>query len=145
MSYWKLVEPIWDSVSIYEGGDTFLRQYGAAPEASRVLYAAHWTQSEVLNGGFGQYFSNSTGVLAPEAVDAFTALGMPRTAAAVAQAMSFFGAPYPRDRERREAALDAADEDVDPFEDADGVFFDSIEEENGGFEMAADAYAAANS
>lgn len=144
MSYWTLVEPIWDVVSIYDGADTFLQQYGAAPDASQVLFAAHWTQSEVLNGGFGQYFSNSTGVLAPEAVEAFRALGMPRTAAVIERAMSFFGSPYPRDRELREAALDAADEDIDPFEDADDSFFDAVEEENGGFEAAADAYAAAH-
>ena len=145
MSYWKLVEPIWDTVSIYDGGEVFVQQYGAAPEASRVLFAAHWTQSEVLNGGFGQYFSNSTGVLAPEAVNAFRVLGMPQTAAAVERAMSFFGAPYPREREQREEALEAIDDDSDPFEEADNVFFETVEQEAGGFWEAADAYAAANS
>ena len=142
------MEPIWDAVSIYDGGDAFLRQYAAAPEASRTLFAAHWTQSEVRNGGFGQYFSNSTGVLAPEAVVAFRKLGMPRTAAAVEKAMSFFGSPYPRDREARDEALEAGfarfGEDFDPFVEADDAFFESIEEEAGGFERAADAYAEAN-
>ena len=148
MGYWKLVEPIWETVSIYDGGDTFLEQYSAAPLPSQVLFAAHWTQSEVLNGGFGQFFSNSTGVLAPEAVAAFKALGMPKTAAAVEQAMSFFGQPYPRDREPREEALEAGfdqhGDDFDPFQEADNVFFETIEEENGGFASAADTYAAAN-
>jgi Domain of unknown function (DUF4375) len=148
MSYWELVEPIWNTVSIYDGGDTFLQQYGAAPEASRTLLAAHWTQSEVRNGGFGQYFSNSTGVLAPEAVLAFRQLGMPQTAAAVERAMSFFAVPYPRERGQREEALeagfDAAGDDFDPFWEAEETFFESIEQENGGFEAAADAYAAAN-
>ena len=145
MSYWKLVEPIWDTVSIYDGGEAFVQQYHAAPEASRVLFAAHWTQSEVLNGGFGQYFSNSTGVLAPEAVHAFRVLGMPQTAAAVERAMSFFGDPYPREREQREEALEAVDEDFDPFEEADNAFFETVEEEAGGFWEVADAYAEANS
>lgn len=104
MGYWKLVEPIWDTVSIYDGGEAFLEQFAVAPQPSQVLFAAHWTQSEVLNGGFGQYFSNSTGVLAPEAVWAFRVLGMPRTAAAVEQAMAFFGSPYPRERGPREDA-----------------------------------------
>ena len=148
MGYWKLVEPIWDTVSIYDGGETFLEQFAAAPRASQVLFAAHWTQSEVLNGGFGQYFSNSTGVLAPEAVWAFRELGMPNTAAAVEKAMAFFGNPYPRDRGPREdaleAGLDASGDDFDPFQEADESFFETIEEENGGFETAVDAYAAAN-
>jgi hypothetical protein len=147
VGYWKLVEPIWDTVSIYDGPETFLRQYNASPEASRVLFAAHWTQSEVLNGGFDQYFFNSTGVLAPEAASAFRQIGMPQTAAAVERAMSFFGIEYPRDRDERQEAIDTAhgasgDEDFDPFQEADDLFFDLIGEENGGFEAAADAYAA---
>jgi hypothetical protein len=148
MGYWDLVEPIWDSVSIYKGADNFLRQFGAAPVASRTLFAAHWTQSEVLNGGFGQYFSNSTGILAPEAVDAFRQLGMPQTAEALERAMAFFGSPYPRERSEREEAIEAAFEsfgdDFDPFREADDAFFDFIEQEAGGFEAAANAYAAAN-
>ncbi|WP_369973953.1 DUF4375 domain-containing protein [Polaromonas sp. SP1] len=33
---------------------------------SRHLFAVHWCQSEICNGGFMQFFANSTGVLAPE-------------------------------------------------------------------------------
>ena len=149
MGYWDLVEPIWEAVSIYDGGETFLQQYNASPEASRILLAAHWTQSEVRNGGFGQYFSNSTGVLAPEAVVAFKTLAMPRTAAALQQAMAFFDSTYPRERGEREEALEAAfeasgDDDYDPFSGIDDSIFDLLDTENGGFEAAADRYAAAN-
>jgi hypothetical protein len=149
MGYWNLVEPIWETVSIYDGPDIFLQQYNASPEASRTLFAAHWTQSEVLNGGLGQFFSNSTGVLAPEAVVAFRALGMPRAAAVLERAMAFFDFPYPRDRAQREDALEAAfdasdDDDFDPFQDVDGPFSELLETENGGFDAAADKYAATN-
>ncbi|MBX3692430.1 DUF4375 domain-containing protein [Dokdonella sp.] len=136
-------------MSIYDGPDTFLQQYNASPEASRVLFAAHWTQSEVLNGGFEQYFSNSTGVLAPEAVVAFRALGMPQTAALLERAMAFFDSPYPRDRRERQDALEAAfdasgDDEFDPFQSVDEPFSELLETENGGFETAADKYAALN-
>ena len=149
MGYWDLVDPIWDTVSIYDGGDAFLKQYNASPEASRILFAAHWTQSEVRNGGFDQYFSNSTGVLAPEAAAAFRSLGMPKSAAAVEQAMAFFDSPYPRDRSEREEALEAAfdsstSDDFDPFGELNESFFELLDTENGGFEEAADKYAATN-
>ncbi len=148
MGYWKLVDPICEAVSIYDGPEVFLHQYAAVPEASRVLFAAHWCQSEICNGGFDQFFFNSTGVLAPEAVEAFRKLGMPKVAALVEQAMSLFGPIYPRDRANRFDALDtirkASDKKAGAFGKLDDLFFILIESENGGFEAAADAYAVVN-
>jgi len=149
MGYWSLVDPIWEKVSIYDGPETFLDQYSASPEVSRVLFAAHWCQSEINNGGFEQFFANSTGVLAPEGVQAFRVIGMPRTAALIEQAMAAFGQSYPRDRDEREDALEAiweasGDDDAGPFGYLDEQFFKSVETENGGFQAAADSYAASN-
>jgi hypothetical protein len=149
MGYWSLVRPVWEVISIYDGPDIFLQQYGAAPVASRVLFSAHWCQSEICNGGFDQFFSNSTGVVAPEGVQAFRDIGMPQIAAVIEQAMSIFGPIYPRDRAVREDALEAiwdvlGEEQSGPFGDLEKSFFALIETENGGFESAADAYAAAN-
>src|SRR5687767_13179443 len=61
--YWSLVEPVWETISIYHTPDIFLTQFNSASLASRTLFAAHWCQSEVRNGGFHQFFGNSTGVL----------------------------------------------------------------------------------
>ncbi|MFT3820270.1 MAG: DUF4375 domain-containing protein [Rubrivivax sp.] len=149
MGYWDLVDPIWETVSIYDGPDVFLQQYAASPEVSRVLFAAHWCQSEICNGGFDQFFSNSTGVLAPEGVEAFHKIGMPKIAALIGQAMSALGPIYPRDRDERADAIEAArdacgDSESGPFGDLDELFFKVIEAENGGFGEAADTYAASN-
>jgi Domain of unknown function (DUF4375) len=143
-SYWKLVEPVWDVISIYDGPEAFLAQFGAANAVSRTLFAAHWCQSEVQNGGLRQFFHNSTGVLAPEAAAAFDALEMPKTANVVRSAIGWFGPTFPRDREHRMEALDryvAERSDHDgPFAELDDQFFDLIAEENGGFEAAADKF-----
>jgi hypothetical protein len=149
MGYWSLVDPIWEKVSIYDGPDVFLEQYNASPEASRILFAAHWCQSEINNGGFEQFFSNSTGVLAPEGVQAFRTIGMPQTADLIEEAMAAFGPSYPRERGEREEALEAiwdaaGDSDAGPFGNLDETFFKLIETENGGFDVAADSYAASN-
>ena len=145
--YWDHIEPFWDAVSIYNGPEIFLRQFAEVPEHAGHLFAAHWCVSEVCNGGFHQFFANSTGVLAPEAVEGFKAVGLPETAAVVAQAMARLPAPYPRDRDIRQDALDALDPEEEeddwesPFDDLDTKFFNLYDTENGGME-AADRYAA---
>ena len=143
--YWKLVEPVWDSISIYDGPERFLREYARAPEKSKVLFAAHWAQSEVLNGGLGQFFDIPTGVLAPEAVDAFRAIGMPECSSILAAAMRFFGETYPRETELRqdvfEEFYERYGEEAIPLREQEDAMAGAIEEENGGFWVAADRYA----
>lgn len=143
------IEPFWESVSVYDGPEEFLLHFTEMPEHAAHLFALHWCASEVCNGGFRQFFFNSTGVLAPEAAAGFSAIGMPRTAAAVAAAIASFGEPYPRDREERQDALDALDPDSNDdgdrdsaFADLDSRFYDLLGRENGGMERAAENYAA---
>ena len=144
--YWKLVEPIWDEISIREGPEKFLQDFAKAPERPRLLYAAHWAQSEAMNGGLGQFFYNRTGILAPEAVEAFRSIGMPQTAAVLLDAMTFFGDPYPRDRATRQEAFarfyEQEGEDAIPLHEQEDQFAELIEEENGGFWDAADRFSA---
>lgn len=117
-----------------------------APLAVQHLYSAHWCQSEVCNGGLHQFFSNSTGILAPEAVIGFAAMGMPKLAVCVQQAMQFFGDSYPRDYDLRNEALEAYSlahpDEWNPFVADDELFYGLLEIEAGGWEQAADTYAA---
>ncbi|MGA2053529.1 MAG: DUF4375 domain-containing protein [Opitutales bacterium] len=146
-AYWSVVHPIWETISIYDGVDRFLPEFAAAPTKARNLFAAHWCQSEICNGGFYQFFDNSTGILAPEAVNAFRALGMPKLAEIVSNAMSWFGNEYPRERQSRREALSlyasSHPEARDPFRELDDAFYGLFESENEGFLRAADAYAIA--
>lgn len=153
-NYWKAIEPIWRKVSINEGGDQFLMGFSKISAKQQALYAAHWAQSEVRNGGLDQFFSNPTGVLAPEAVEGYRALGMHQTAAVIEEALKFFGDPYPRDREVRIDAIGEAWENADKsalafeeghssFDELDNRFFALIDTETGGFEAVANAFAAA--
>jgi hypothetical protein len=48
-------------------------------------------ESEVNNGGFYQYFLNSTGALAPQVVDALNAVGAVETAALTEKALTQVG------------------------------------------------------
>lgn len=104
-NYWDQIEEAFEAVDIYETYDVF--QQGAAkyPEWKIDILAVHWTMSETVNGGLEQYFSNSTGILAPEAVLGFQRIGKPELAAALKQAMALLGEPYPREREERAERL----------------------------------------
>lgn len=138
--YWSLVEPVWDEIEIYEGAEKFAHTFARAPRPSGLLFAAHFCQSEICNGGFDQFFSNSTGVLAPEAVEGFKAIGQDFVAEIVQEACSLFGQPYPRERALRQEQLEAIDSKL--LDSLDQKFYGIIGSENGGFETAADSYAA---
>ena len=138
--YWSVIDPIWEMVSIYGSPELFLHQFSKLSDVQQNLLAAHWCQSEVRNGGFHQFFSNSTGLLAPEAAAGFRAIGLPQCADLVDEGMKLFGDPYPREQEDRSEKLEA---DSGPFDALDDRFFDAIR--NRGFELAADAYASKSS
>jgi hypothetical protein len=112
MGYWKVLEPYWEAIDIYSGPQVFLTSYRDAPTLVQTLFAAHFCESEVGNGGFLQFFKNPTGVLAPEAVDAYDHVGLPDVAGIVREAMDIFGQPYPRERERRLAFLETSHDKV---------------------------------
>ena len=148
-AYWQVVDPYWEHVDIYNGAVDFRRTFAQVPEAEGDLLALHWCQSEVCNGGFHQFFRNSTGVLAPEAAKGFRAIDMPVVAEIVERAMAMFGVPYPREWEERRQSLsklagktgDEGDRDTwDPFKVLDDGFYDAIAEDV--LCDAADAYAA---
>lgn len=107
MDYWDRLGAAFDQVDIYNGADAFFAGFAPLPAPVQHLFAAHWCQSEVNNGGFDQFFFNSTGVLAPEAEAGFRAIGLTGVADIVREAISLLGPTYPREREARIAAMDA--------------------------------------
>ncbi len=146
-AYGDIINTVWDTISIYDGVEVFLKEFTKANEVVQNLFAAHWCQSEVRNGGLLQFFCNSSGVLAPEAIIAFRAIGMPKLAAVLEEAVVWFGESYPRDRNDRENILwanESEDEkESNPFETLDDKFFELHQSESGGFITAADQYASA--
>jgi hypothetical protein len=144
-SYWSVVDPVWDTISIYDGPDVFLRQFRAVPAVAGNLFAAHWCLSEVCNGGLYQFFTNSTGVLAPEALVGFRAIGLHEWADILAEAMRYFGEPYPRERADRQELLARCPgrrrQEWDPFFALDERFYSWLHAEPDRWERAADRYA----
>lgn len=105
--YWELIKPLFDSVNVEEPAAFF----ASTRDVSRprlLMFAAHFCLSEIHNGGLLQFFWNTTGILAPEAIEGFEAIGMPMLASTISAAASPLGDPYPRNRDDRLDALLAA-------------------------------------
>jgi hypothetical protein len=98
-----LIEPYW--IPLNEAWDYDIAELISSLRNAHVrvchLYAAHWRQSEVINGGFYQFFHNSTGILAPESLEGFRAIGSHDCAVALKNAMKYFGEKYPLETKRR--------------------------------------------
>jgi len=103
-SYWDAVRLVMDKISI-DSADEFSASFAKVPRQVGIVYAAYFCLEEVRNGGFFQFFYNSTGVLGPEALEGFQAIGMAGVASAASSALDVFGSQYPRDREARYGAI----------------------------------------
>ena len=75
-------------------------------EVERTVYYVEELQAEIMNGGFDQYFFNSSGDHWEEAIAACEAIGAAKTAALLRQAVRAFGCELPKNREARETAIE---------------------------------------
>ena len=100
---WDVIEPMWDELGTpYEQDD---RLQSAATAGQRALYALHWTNSEVCNGGFHQYFANPTGMLTAEAIAGAYLVGAAGYGEAIERAASVFGPSVPPTQDERQGRL----------------------------------------
>ncbi len=118
---WRLIEPLWYEVSIYDGKEVFDRDLAPYSRAQRLFLALFWYESEVCNGGHDQFLSNSTGVVWKDALEGLELLGLQSLADNLRRVADMFGGEIPFDRDEREEALqelyDAAADDDDEFPD----------------------------
>jgi Domain of unknown function (DUF4375) len=145
-SYRELVDPLYEILVTWETAELYLDRMRGIREDLALLFGAHLAYWEIGNGGFTQFFWNSSGIVAPEAARGFRMLGMPRSAEIVERAMLQFGHPFPRDWNARQTMFDEGEEpfggkEHPGFAALDSEMFPLVEEEAGGFEAAADRYA----
>ena len=102
-------------------------EYGDAIEKlnehERVFYITQTLEQEVNNGGFSQYFYNSSGDFSNELVDAFTKIGALQTADICKKALAVFEGIVPTDRDERDALLDNLDCD-EIWDACDDAFYE---------------------
>ena len=98
----------------------------ALSDAERVFYITQLCEAEVNNGGFSQFFFNSSGNFSSQLVHAFTEIGAMKTAEICKTALAAFGKELPADLDERRHALDEleSEEVVRILEECDNEFYD---------------------
>jgi len=81
-------------------------------EAEQVFVCVWQLEAEVNNGGFSQYYSNSSGDLAIDTPQALEAIGAAQAAGIVQDANGLFPEGPPRDRDTREDFLEELSDDA---------------------------------
>jgi len=100
-------------------------EFVSQPFPQKVFSAIWAVESEVNNGGFSQYFVNSSAETAAFVVEALRTIDAPDTAAICERAIGTafpMGLPASKD-EIRSSASDFPDEVVDKLEELDQQFF----------------------
>ena len=104
-------------------------EYGDAMERlnkfERVFYVTQALEMEVNNGGFSQFFYNSSGNLSSELVHAFTEIGAMNTVEICKKALEAFGRDIPIDRDERQDMLEEVEsEEIDDIlNECDDTFY----------------------
>jgi glutathionyl-hydroquinone reductase len=90
----------------------------------QVAYCLHRLEAEVNNGGFHQFFSNSTGEYVTETIHALAEIGALKTVELLERAVSIgFPAGYPNDASQYESAVTDFAAAVDELDALDQEFF----------------------
>ncbi len=143
VSYWDSIEAAFDRVSIYDGYKKFCKQMKHEPDHVRHLLCVHWTDSEISNGGYSQYFYNPIGMLALDAVNGYLAIGPNDLAGLMTKAIGRLGAAkFPADRKKRIKILETKGLESDGFRDLEEVYYRASENPDLGECMNRYAYSA---
>jgi len=125
--YPQVYLPYSDRLNFYDGRDKWLESIADIPPEAVHLFSLHWLHLEVYNGGFWQYFYNSTCTCVPEAIAGFRAIGMPDVADLVTGAAKQLGEPFPFDLAPRRVIVG------EPFE---GKRMDFAEKDTAFYQLA---------
>jgi hypothetical protein len=95
-------------------------------DPEKVFHLIFWLESEINNGGFEQYFFNSSGNHALDTPAALEEIGAHHTAELVRRAIKLFpGGTPPRDLYQRRKKLEAIDDTIiDKFDKLDTEFYE---------------------
>lgn len=117
-----VIDPVWWTANFYDSFEEYELSLAPFSWPQRLVWAVMWHNAEVCNGGHEQFFSNSTGMVWPEAIEGLEAIGRADLAVILTGAVSRFSSPPSRERDEREAQLGG---DKIDFDDLDTRYWDN--------------------
>lgn len=106
---WQVIAPVYEAVNMYDGPEVLAAALAQLTAGQRALLAVHWCVAETVNGGFDQFLTNPSGLLADEAQAGFEQVGVPEAARLLAAARALFAARPPEPDPEAPAFDEAAD------------------------------------
>ena len=95
----------------------------------RVVELIEELETEINNGGFDQFFFNSSGENTKETIKALKLVGAKHTAQIVMNASNRFpNSSVPIDREQRQEQLEVISPEADAFEREDEIFLEYVDD-----------------
>lgn len=116
----RIIEPLWWSVSIYDGMGKYLLDLSNYSKQQKYIWAIKWYDGEVNNGGHYQFYSNSTGIVWKDAMDGFKEIGFTEAYEIILESTKRFGLPPSRSRDIRNEQMEDINLD---FDDLDSRYY----------------------
>lgn len=116
----EIIEPLWWSVSIYDSEEKYYSDLEKFTVEQKYIFAIVWYSSEVNNGGHTQFYDNSTGIVAQDALEGYKRIGLIDNYKILKESIARMGGKVFKDREKRQKQLEKHNPD---FEDLDRKFY----------------------
>ena len=116
-----VIDAVWWSVSIYDGETVYYRDLIPFSMEQRYVFAIHWYDIEVCNGGHKQFYWNSTGIVWQETLNGFKEMGLKELYDLMQESVNRMGGNPSRMRLERQEQLSRV---VDGFDDLDDRYYD---------------------
>jgi hypothetical protein len=115
---------MWDDLDFYEDPERAASFFRSVSLPQGGMIAMWWCRSEVCNGGFDQFFWNSTGMIWPQALQGFELVAANSYASLLKRALQVFpDSCAPLERNSRQDALESNEERAKILDPLDEAFY----------------------
>ena len=117
----RIIEPLWWSVSIYDGEEKYENDLKLFTTPQRYVFAIQWYSAEINNGGHCQFYDNSTGIVWEDALKGFEAIGAQRNANIIRESANRMGGNPSKNHEKRQKQMESCKSE---FNDLDSLYYE---------------------